>query len=282
MTLARSSFLHLAIAAFLAAFAAPAAAETKREKAEELVVDATETVRYFAQDSAFEPLWELADDAKALIVIPNAIRGGFIIGGSGGNALMIARDERGGWTEPTFFTIGSVSLGFQAGLEGSETVLAVMTQRGVERLLSTTVKLGADVSIAAGPVGAGAKAQTADILAFSRSRGLYGGVSLEGAILKTRRSWNEAFYGADVSPVDIVYRERARNAQSAPLHAAAFTLARQERPARAPDARNRAGEPAIIAPVQVDPLGPASEDGFEDAPLEDGEYEDDEVYGAPL
>lgn len=245
--------------------ATPAYAKTKREKAEKLVAKSADTIAYFAHDSAYEPLWELADDAKAMVVIPRSLRGGFMFGASGGNALMVARNEDGSWSEPTFFTIGSLSFGLQIGGEASESVLLVMTNRGMERLLSTTVKLGADVSLAAGPVGGGAKAQTADILAFSRSRGLYGGLTLEGALLKSRGSWNREYYGADVTPADIIFREKVARPQSATLQNAVWALAHRD-------------EPAIFAPVQ-----PARVDPVTGEPLpEEIVYEDDAVYGAPL
>ena len=185
-------------------------------------------------------------------------------GASGGNAVMVARNEDGGWSEPTFFTIGSISFGFQAGGEASEIILLVMTQRGVEQLLSTSVKLGGDLSLAAGPVGGGAKAQTVDVLAFSRSRGLYGGVSLEGAILKTRHSWNEGYYGADVTPVDIIYREKVAQPQSAVLQNAVWALA------------NRTA-PALAAPVQPVAIDPVTGRPLQEEPV----YEDDVIYGEP-
>jgi lipid-binding SYLF domain-containing protein len=96
-----------------------------------------------------------------------------------------------------------------------------MTDRGVTALLSTSVKLGADASVAAGPVGIGVRAATAnlsvDILSFSRSKGLYGGVSVEGAVIATRGSLNAAYYGRDVSPADILIRGAASNPHAAPL-----------------------------------------------------------------
>lgn len=255
------------IAAGLAAL--PAKAETKREKAEELVQKAADTTLYFSRDTAFEALWDLADDAHGFVIIPRSLRGGFLVGASGGNALMIAKKDDGSWSEPVFMTIGSLSFGFQIGVEGSETILAVMTQRGVEHLLSTSVKLGGDLTIAAGPIGAGAKAQTADILAFSRSRGLYGGVSLEGAILKARHSWNEGYYGEKVRPLDVIFRDKASRETSAPLQNAVWSLAHRT---ETPDAK-----PAMIAPVQ-----PARVDPQTGEPLPDPAFEDDAVYGAPL
>jgi len=154
----------------------PAQAYGKKEKAERLVQAATSTLTYFVDESSYSGLWDTADTAKAIVVVPNSYRGGFVFGGAAGNAVMIAKNDDGSWSGPTFLTIGSFSFGLQAGGEVSELVLLVMTNRGKEALLSTSVKLGADITVAAGPVGAGAKAKTADILAFSRSRGLYGGM----------------------------------------------------------------------------------------------------------
>ena len=262
-------FVAMAAALFAVAIA-PAYAKPKREKAENLVAKAADTVAYFANDGAYEPLWETADNAKAMVIIPRSLRGGFIFGASGGNAVMIARNPDGSWSEPTFFTIGSLSFGFQAGAESSETVLLVMTQRGMEHLLSTTVKLGADLSIAAGPIGGGAKAQTVDVLAFSRSRGLYGGVSLEGALLKARHSWNREYYGAEITPADVIYRQNVANPQSSILQNAVWALAHRD-------------EPTLMAPVQPALVDPVTGEALPE-PLEEGEiiYEDDAVYGAPL
>ena len=218
------------------------------------------------------------------MIIPNSVRAGFIFGGSAGNALMLSRNDDGSWSQPVFMTVGSVSFGFQAGGEASEIILLVMTNRGMEQLLSTSAKLGADLTLAAGPIGAGAKAQTIDVVAFSRSRGLYGGVSLEGAVLKIRHNWNDAYYGADVTPTDIIYKEKAYNPSSAVLQNAIFALANRNnvRPVLAPlepingneddavvrryDGNDR-GQPQSLQ-SQSDPTGVV--------------YEDDEAWGAPV
>ncbi|MEL7486560.1 MAG: lipid-binding SYLF domain-containing protein, partial [Pseudomonadota bacterium] len=252
------------IAALAAALstATGAAHAGKREKAERLVGAAAETAGYFASDSAFEALWDLSDQAKAMVIIPRSIRAGFIFGGSAGDAVMIARDDEGSWSQPTFMTVGAFSFGFQAGGEASEIILLVMTNRGMEQLLSTSAKLGADLTLAAGPIGAGAKAQTTDILAFSRSRGLYGGVSLEGAVLKVRHGLNEAYYGAEVSPIDVIYRGKVYNPSAAVLQNAVFALANRDQatPVFAPLRPVEEG-----APQQLDGAG-ASEPYQPEAP----------------
>lgn len=276
----------LALVTFVALGLQPATAGSKREEAIDLVDDAAETLAYFTADSAFEPMWGLAEQAKAIVVIPQSIRAGFIFGGSGGDGVMIARNKDNTWSQPTFYAIGSGSFGFQAGAEISEIVLLVMTQRGMEHLLSTSVKLGADVSIAAGPLGAGAKAQTTDILAFSRSRGLYGGVSLEGAVIKTRKNFNKTYYGADVSPAEVIYRGEVYNPVSASLQNAAWRLANRDAPALIAPATPRPLTPS--APYAPQTLGPApladpyATPSLPPAPTPVQGFEDDAVWGAPI
>lgn len=272
--------LTLALSASVIA-TTPAAAGDKRTEATELVQDAAETTTYFAADTAFEPLWDLADKAKAMVIIPEAIRAGFIIGGSAGDAVMIARNDDGTWSQPTFLTIGSLSIGLQAGGEASETILLVMTERGMEQLLSTSVKLGADLSVAAGPIGAGAKAQTTDILAFSRSRGLYGGISLEGAVLKTRRNWNAAFYNSDASPAEIVFRNEVYNSASAQLQNAVWRLAHRDAPATLAPVRPGGPQPLTAEPRDGAPVAASPNDAARPDPDGD-DFEDDAVWGAPI
>ena len=110
-------------------------------------------------------------------------------------------------------------IGLQIGADASEIILMVMTEKGLTAMLSTEFKLGADVSVAAGPVGASAKAQTADVLAFGRSKGAFGGISIEGAVISPRDKWNAAYYGKPVSPVDILVRRTVSNPQADSLRA---------------------------------------------------------------
>lgn len=199
-------------------------ADNTRQKAESLVRQATDTISYFSSDDHYDALWKQAARAKAIIVIPENIKAGFLFGGSGGTAVMIARNEDGSWSGPTFLSVGSFSFGLQAGGQVSEVILLAMTNRGKERLLSTSAKLGADVSIAAGPLGGGAEVKTADILAYARSRGLYGGLTVEGSVLDVKSKWNRAYYGANISAYDVVYRGVEDNPASLPLRRAAARL----------------------------------------------------------
>jgi len=108
-------------------------------------------------------------------------------------------------------------VGFQAGADASEIILLIMTDRGLNAMLSTDYKIGADVAVAAGPAGASAKAQTADILAFGRSQGLYGGVSVEGAAISPLDDWNRQYYGQPVQVFDILINQKWTNRQADPL-----------------------------------------------------------------
>ena len=208
---------------------APAFADDASE-AQQLVEKARLTFENFAGDPNMGTFRDLVKQAKGVYIAPQVLRGAFIIGVSGGSGVLLARDEKAGaWNGPTFYTIGEASIGLQAGGEASEVVLLAMTERGVSKLLSTSVKLGADVSIAAGPVGAGVRGETAglsaDIITFARSKGLYAGISLEGAVVATRGGLNQAYYGKPVTPTDILIRREASNPQAARLIQAVADMA---------------------------------------------------------
>ena len=169
---------------------------------------------------------DLLKKAKGVFISPQMLEGAFVFGLSGGSGVLVARDPgTGSWNGPAFYTVGEVSFGLQAGGKASEVVMLAMTDRGVNALLSPSVKLGADVGVAAGPVGAGASAATAnisaDILTFALSKGLYAGVSLEGAVVAVRNEWNEAYYKkTGVTPTDILIRKDVSNPDAAKLIAA--------------------------------------------------------------
>jgi len=196
----------------------PASADDKQE-AMQLVEKARFAFESFMADSKMEAFHGLVKKAKGVFIPPQVLKGAFVVGASGGSGVLVVRDEKtGGWNGPAFYTIGGVSFGPQIGGQVSEVVLLVMTERGVSSLLSSSLKLGADVGIAVGPVGAGASASTAnlsaDILSFSRSKGLYGGVSVDGAVVAIRRDWNEAYYGKPVTPTDTLIRRQVANPQA--------------------------------------------------------------------
>ena len=189
-------------------------------KPQELVAKGTAVFKSFMHDPNMSWFRENVHKARGIFIVPQMLRGGFIIGGSGGSGMLVARDSKTNeWSYPAFYTMGSVSLGLQIGADASEIILMIMTQKGLNAMLSTEFKLGGDVSVAAGPVGESAKAQTADVLAFGRSKGLFGGVSIEGAVVAPRYEWNEAFYHQPASPVDILIKHTVKNPQADELRA---------------------------------------------------------------
>ena len=202
----------------IAALVIPANAE-KPVKQQLLVDQARITFESFMIDQNMAWFRDHMHKAKGFLIIPELLQGAFFVGGSGGRGVLVVKDQAtGDWSQPVFYTLGSGSLGIQFGLEKSEIIMAVFTQKGLDRLYSTSFKFGGDVSIAAGPVGAGAKADVmADFISFVRTKGAFAGVSMEGAVVKANDDWNELYYGKKVSPLGIVKHKLVSNPGSANL-----------------------------------------------------------------
>jgi lipid-binding SYLF domain-containing protein len=177
------------------------------------VDNALVTFRNFMADKDMGWLQKNLKDSKALLIIPNLLKAGFVWGGSGGNGVLVVRDEKTGeWSQPAFYSIGSVTFGLQIGGESAEVIMVVRTQKALDALYTTEFKLGGDTSIAAGPVGAGAKsAVKTDIVSFAKSKGLFAGLNLEGSMLKVSDDSNKAYYGQAVSPLDIIVKKTVSN-----------------------------------------------------------------------
>ena len=211
---AKMIFIAMTALAFVLSAFVPAGAGDF-SKPEELVVKANLTFNNFVADPDMTWFRNNIKRARAVFIVPQLLKAGFIFGGSGGSGALLARDVKTGkWSYPAFYTMGAASFGFQAGAQASEVVLMVMTEKGLNAMLSTSAKLGADMSVAAGPVGAGASAATADVLAFSRTKGVFAGVSVEGSVIKTRDGWNQEYYGKPVTAVDILIRRNVKNPQA--------------------------------------------------------------------
>jgi len=153
---------------------------------------------------------------KAIAIFPNVLKGGFIFGATGGKGIICAHDpETGKWSPPAFFTIGGGSWGLQAGIQSIDLILVIMSKRGLDGILTSKVKLGGDIGIAAGPVGRRAEAGMdlllkAEILSYSRSKGLFAGLSLEGATIFSNSDANRAFYGKELSARDILIDKKIK------------------------------------------------------------------------
>lgn len=154
--------------------------------------------------------------AKAVMICPQVFKAGFFVGGEGGSCVLLARSGNGTWSYPTFYDIGSGSFGFQFGVQDSQLILMIMTDRGLNAVMDSQVQLGANVSVAVASVGAGVQGSTtaavgADIIAFAEARGLFGGVSLEGGVMSARVDENQAYYGQPLAARQIVLQMQAQN-----------------------------------------------------------------------
>ncbi len=155
---------------------------------------------------------ELLDKAECVVVLPSVKKGALGIGGSYGRGVMICRSGehyKGKWGAPALYALEGISIGFQLGGQATDFVLLVMNPKGAKSLLSSKVKLGADASAAAGPKGRTAEGATdivmnAEILSYSRNKGLFAGVSLEGSTLRSDGSANEKLYGRKLSAKEII------------------------------------------------------------------------------
>jgi len=203
----------------IALFGANAQADMAERQA--TIDNATATLDELIADPEKTRLREHIKDANGIFLLPTLVKAGFIIGGSGGSGVLLGRDRASGTCSyPAFYTMGSVSFGLQIGGEVSGILMLVMTRKGMDALLSTDVKLGTDASIAVGPVGTGVAVHTADILLFSRDKGLFGGLTVEGPVVRPRDSWYGEYYGRSVTASDIIVRRNVSNTgrRAAPPH----------------------------------------------------------------
>ncbi|MGL4542013.1 MAG: lipid-binding SYLF domain-containing protein [Polymorphobacter sp.] len=214
----RRMALTLAVAAGVTlAMAAPAVAKVSEQQ--KLVDESTETLKAFLNDKEMSWLRANIGKSKAVIIAPSVVKAGFIFGGSGGQGVVLARGRDGKWAGPAFYKLGTASIGFQAGVSDSAMVALVMNQKALDSLMAGSFKLGADVSVAAGPVGGGAKSNLkADVIAYSKSKGLYGGVNFSGTGIATNNNWSEQFYGVKpLTPIDILVKRTVKPGTAAPL-----------------------------------------------------------------
>ena len=205
------------VAALFFAFCGAAYAGDK-EEAQSIIDKAKGTLTDMTSNEAFSWLSQYLKSARGVLIFPSVLKAGFFLGGSGGSGVLLVHDmASGGWSEPAFYTLGSVTFGLQIGGESAEVVMLAMNQKAIDSLLSSSVKLGGDASVTIGPIGGGAKgavtipAVTADFVSFTKTEGLYAGLNLEGSVLAVRDSLNSAYYGKTSTPKDIIIRKDVGN-----------------------------------------------------------------------
>jgi lipid-binding SYLF domain-containing protein len=196
MKIVRSLYFAV-VALFVVAFTAPLALAKNETKD---VQDAANVLQAIMKipEKGIPPA--LLKDAQAVVIVPSVIKGAFIVGGRHGTGVLLAREESGRWSDPVFVSLTGGSVGWQVGATSTDIILVFKNKKAVEGLLKGKFTLGADAAVAAGPVGRSAEAATdvmlkSEILSYSRSRGLFAGVSLEGAALLVDNDADAAYYG---------------------------------------------------------------------------------------
>ena len=180
----------------------PALADVKQEAK---AADATRVLAEIMRIPETAVPEKMFTDAHAIAVIPDVVKAGLVLGGRGGRGLISVRQADGTWSNPSFIRLGGGSIGFQAGVQSTDVILVFRSSRGVDNIVNGKFTLGADASVAAGPVGRTAQAATdeqlkAEIYSYSRARGLFAGVALDGTVLRIDHKSNEAVYGRGTTP----------------------------------------------------------------------------------
>ena len=185
-----------------------------------MVGKAVTTVERLRSEPNFgQTMTDLLARARAVLIVPDLVKGGFILGAQYGTGVLLAKDSSGRWSGPAFYSVAAGSIGLQIGLQDAESVYVIMSDGGLSAVVDNKFKAGAEAGVAVAVIGAGASANTttnagADIYAFSRAVGLYGGATLDGAGILPRHAWNAAYYGGNPTPEDILFSRSVDSRQA--------------------------------------------------------------------
>jgi lipid-binding SYLF domain-containing protein len=192
-------------------------ADGERDK----IADATDVIREIMQSPDQGIPYELLQKSAAVAIFPGVIKAGFVLGAEYGQGVILHHDVKSGrWSAPAFFAIAAGSVGWQVGAQSTDLILLIRNDRGLKAILKNEFKLGADLSVAAGPVGRKAQAGTditfeSEVWSYSRSRGLFAGISLEGARVYSQEESNMAYYGKNLSAKEILLGADIKKPESA-------------------------------------------------------------------
>jgi lipid-binding SYLF domain-containing protein len=206
--LTRARFLHGAALSAAAMLAGPVLA--RAQGSEQVTVDgARKVLGDLRQDKAFGNARQLLHQARGVFIVPKLLKGGFVVGGEGGDGVLMVH-RNGGWSAPAFYVIGAASFGLQVGLEQSEMIMLIMTQKGLDGVLRDNFKIGAQAGISVVTLGSGVEgaiggASPPDVVVWSSSTGLYGGLTVDGSVIRARPNMTAAFYGRPASARDVLY-----------------------------------------------------------------------------
>jgi len=222
----RSGNVFKRLVFMLCLFVGSASVSWASDEASKLVINAESVITSILKDPKQDGLRNLLKTCHAVMIIPAYVKAGLVFGGAGGSGVLLAHDNKANtWSAPAFYGLGAASVGLQIGVSSSEVVMVVMNERGLRALMKNKVKLGADLSVAAGPVGQRGETATtanlvADIYSYARSRGLFAGVSFEGALIQPRETYHAEYYGKQVSPTDILLKQNTGKNRAVSLRAA--------------------------------------------------------------
>lgn len=241
----------------------PAAARAQAEQ-QQLVDRATLAAQEMLNERDGKDAQYVLRRARAVMICPRIFRAGFLLGGQGGSCVLAARDGGGSWSAPAFYGLAGGSIGFQAGIQDAEVMLMIMSDRGLGAVMDSQFKLGADatatfIEFGGGIEGATTAALDADIVGFTRARGLFAGISLGGSLMSTRTGSNQAYYGRPLAAREIVVNMEASNPGADPLREVLTRYGSREATAAAapaPQEQPYAPLPQRSAPVQQQPLAP--------------------------
>ena len=198
---------RLAVAASLSAVLLGASAALADPN--DTVADATRTARHMRHDPSFSAADDMLRHARAVLIVPKLVKGGFIFGAEGGNGVLLARTRHGGWSSPAFYTMGGATFGLQIGAEQAEVVLLLMSNAALRAIERSQFKFGAGagltvVTASAGAEGATAPNLTGDIVVWTSATGAYGGLTLNGTVIKSDEDADSDFYGRPVTVPEIM------------------------------------------------------------------------------
>jgi lipid-binding SYLF domain-containing protein len=241
----------------LTAWLAPLPAKAQTDE-QSLVDRATLALQDLMNQSVTDDPRRMLQRARAVMICPRVFKAGFFFGGEGGACVLLARAGNGTWSYPAFYGMGSGSFGLQIGIQDAQFIMMIMTEKGLRAILDSQIKLGADASLAIATIGAGIQGSTtsafgADIVAFSQTRGLYGGISLEGSLMGQRSSWNRAYYGQEMGSQQIVVDMQGANPGADPLRDVLTKFGTEQRQATAASSGTQSAAPATSAPTQLSP-----------------------------
>ena len=213
--------IRFMIVTLIALLAVSGAARAQTEQ-QTLVDRSTLVVQEMLGDQQASDMRNLLKKAKGAMVCPRIFKAGFFFGGQGGGCVLVGRNAQGQWSGPAFYGMGSGSFGLQIGVQDAQMIFIVLTEKGLQALLDSQFKFGADASVAVATIGAGVSGATtaalrADIVSFALARGLFAGISLEGSLLSNRSDWNAAYYKRPMAAQQIVLGMEGQNPGAAPL-----------------------------------------------------------------